>query len=385
MKSFTSISSQRRRPSKKIQHSHIVWFEESNSWIQFELPAWFIYCKILNGSKPKEISTAFSKKYSLGFKESLTIVTEIHNEIKKLKNYSFHKKPSFPCTIYSSPPKFFSKRVYLINQKRIEILFGSSLLEYLIHSNFSHLEAKSKLKHHYCIEVFQFQESFVLKTSDKAWAENDSNTIKRKLFIELTNLIYNKTENDWLAYIHGSAISNEHETIVLSTACGSGKSTLAALLCKNGLKFVSDDYVPIDAWFCKAYPFPAALSVKDGAYPILLPLYEELKDSQVYHFKGTNKTVKYLAFPDDGNYYKPLPVKNFVFVVYDKTMPYSFRKVPTLEAIKRFNDEAWLSPTPAHARKFLKWFPGVNCYELVYSDNDRAINQVKSLFEIPPK
>jgi len=373
----------KKRPSKKINNQYILWFEESNSWIQLEEPAWYVYNQFNAGTSTDNISLSFSRRFKLPIAESLAFVSDIISQIEKLSAITFQPTSSLVAEKYESPKDFFLTRIYRIKQKIFEIAYATSRLEHTIHPSFAHLETTSKSKPYFRIEVFNTASTFVLKIANKAWAQPDPNFLKRKLFIELTSLIYGKTENDWLSFIHGSAVTNGKESIILSTACGSGKSTLAALLCAGGLQFVSDDYVPVDARFCKAYPFPAALSVKDGAYPSLLPLYNELKDAEVYHFKGTNKTVRYLPFPAGKDFFRPLPIKNIVFVQYDATGEFSFRKVPAVEAIKRFNEEAWLSPTPAHARKFIKWFHSLNCYELVYSDNAQAIQSVKQLFGKP--
>jgi len=373
----------KKRPSKKINNQYILWFEESNSWIQLEEPAWYVYTRYNQGAAADAISLTFSRRYGLPKAQSLVFVGEIISEIQKLSRRTARPPDSLLSEPLDSPKEFFSARCYHINKKSIEIAYATRRLEYTIHPSFAHLEKNTKTKTDFRIEAFASGNAFALKIADNVWIEPDPNFLKRKLFIELTSLIYGKTENDWLSFIHGSAVTNGKESIILSTACGSGKSTLAALLCAGGLQFVSDDYVPVDARFCKAYPFPAALSVKDGAYPSLLPLYNELKDAEVYHFKGTNKTVRYLPFPAGKDFFRPLPIKNIVFVQYDATGEFSFRKVPAVEAIKRFNEEAWLSPTPAHARKFIKWFPSLNCYELVYSDNAQAIQSVKQLFGKP--
>jgi len=326
---------------------------------------------------PKKIS----RRYHLNESKSLSFVTEIISEINKLSTTTFQPQDVLPEGQIPSPNNFYSVRTYKFKNKFFEISYGSRFLEYSIHGSFAHLEANSTTNPGFRIEVFQSGSEFVLKQSDKAWIEENANLIKRRLFIAITELLYGKPNDKWLSFVHGSAISNGKESIILSTACGSGKSTLAALLCAEGFNFVSDDFIPIDARFCNVYPFPAALSVKDGAFPVLTPLFSHLQDAVTYHFKGTNKTLKYLPFPDDGNFYKPLPLRNLVFVQYDPDMPFSFRKVPTLEAIRRFNEEAWLSPAPANARKFIKWFPKINCYELIYGDNKQAIRNVKGLFQ----
>ena len=373
----------KNRVIKKIGSSHILWFEESNYWTQFEEPVWYIYQGLNSGQPAESISQKFSVRYDLNIIESLAFVKDIIKEIQKLSSPTFNPPRTFTASRFESPSHFFSSRTYLINNKVFQICYVSKALEYAIHQSFAHLETKNKTKPHFIFETFISDSASVLKIAERAWAEEDPNLLRKRIFIEITGLLYGKTDKDWLTFIHGSAVSNGKECIILSAGIGSGKSTMAALLCKQGLQFVTDDYVPIDSRFCKTYPFPAALSVKDGAYPVLLPLYDQLETVEVFHFKGTNKTVRYLAFPAGKNFYKPLPVRNLIIIKYNPDKSYSFRKVPTLEAIRRFNEEAWVSPSPSHARKFITWFPKLNCYELEYSDNEKAIKVILGLFKTP--
>jgi len=370
-----------KRISRKISNSHILWFGESNSWIQLEEPAWFVYRNYNSGKQLEKISEKISVQYGLSRAESLRFVNEVAEEIRKLSSASFHARNPISSYQFHSPEMFFSVRNYKIKGKIYAISFGSKLLDYMIHPPLAQLEIKTQSPPHFRIEAFSAGFQFIIKIADQAWTENDPSLLKRRLFIQLAGLIYGKSDHDWLAFIHGSAVSNEKESIVLSTASGSGKSTLAALLCKSGLKFMSDDYIPVDARYCRAYPFPSALSVKDGALPCLLPLYDQLKDAEVFHFRGNNKTVRYLPFPVNRNFYKPLPVKKLVFVQYDTATKFNARKIDTLEAIRRFHEEAWVSHSPTHAKKFISWFPGLQCFELIYSENKRAVDWVTELFK----
>lgn len=370
-----------KRPYKKLDKSHVIWFSESNSWIQLEKPAWYIYRNYSANIPADIISQKISKYYRLNSAESKVFVNDIISEVQLLSRSTFHAPVTLPAEYHQSPVSCYSCRKYLFNLKTVEICYGSRSLEYTIHPSFAHLEVNSTKKPDFILEVFSPGKKFALKTGTGSWTEDDPGLLKRKLFIELTNLIYGKDEKHWLSYIHGSAVSNGNESIILTTECGAGKSTLAALLCANGLKFVSDDYVPVDARFCKVYPFPAALSVKEGAMRVLEPFFRQLKTAKVLRFKGSDKTVRYLPFPAEKDFYKPLPVRNLVFVKYDPGKPFLFRKMPVNEAIRRFHEEAWLSPNPSHAKKFLSWFPGVNCFELQYSDSKKAIRKILDIFQ----
>ncbi|MBK6281672.1 MAG: hypothetical protein IPF54_02465 [Draconibacterium sp.] len=79
---------------------------------------------------------------------------------------------------------------------------------------------------------------------------------------------------------HASAVTNHKKTVLFSGSSGSGKTTLAALLLQKGFDLVSDDLVLFDKKK-RAYGFPSAMSVKNGAlkhfHPFILNLTTKLK------------------------------------------------------------------------------------------------------------
>jgi hypothetical protein len=349
--------------------------------VQLEEPAWFILKNLHSNRTTEEISIDFAGRYHITTEESLRFVEEMIAAFTRLKENTFQQHDQVASQEIEPPDTFFAVRSYLINEKSFEICYGSRRIEYMIHPSFAHLEKNVEGEPDFRIEAFASGDHFVLHTAGIFWREENVNYLKRKLFIELTNLMYGKTADDWLTYIHGSAVSNGKEAVVLTTSSGSGKSTLAGLLCSRGLKFFADDFVPIDNESCLAYPFPAALSVKEGAFPLLLPFYENLKKAKRYEFRGTGKSVRYLPFPEVKNGYQPLPVRSMVFVHYNSSAENSFKKVTALEAIRRFNEEAWIAPSIDNANTFLEWFPELNFYELIYSENEVAIKDIFTLFD----
>ncbi|MEX0596180.1 MAG: hypothetical protein WD512_06730, partial [Candidatus Paceibacterota bacterium] len=181
--------SPKKRIIKKTGNSHIVWFEESNSWVQFEEPAWFVYRYYNSGTTIEKISQKFSRRYNIKIKESLTFVKGIIKEIQKLSAFSFQAPKILSAQQVESPLKFFSRYMYRINNKIIEVSYGSRLLEYIIHPPFAHLEVKNISKPQFRLETFSNLTSTILKIADQAWIEKDPSLLKRRLFIEITNLI----------------------------------------------------------------------------------------------------------------------------------------------------------------------------------------------------
>jgi hypothetical protein len=374
---------QETRIVRKTGNVHLIWFEKSNSWIRLEEPAWFIYRQFIRGIKDSSIAEKIKKRYSLGTEESKEFVSGITGSFRKYSTPAPRLKKILTTRDIKSTEAFFSRRIYNFNNTCLEILYGSRQLEYMVHPSFAHLEVKSRKGTVIRIKLFGNSGLWVMKIKNRVWTEENPNILKRRLFIGISGILYRKNENDWLTIIHGSAVKNEREGIVLTMTAGSGKSTLAAILCSNGFEFVSDDFVAVDMRTCSLHPFPASLAVKEGSYPVLEPLFNELKTNQEFHFSNTSKTVKYISFPAGPDFYKPVPIRKIIFVKFQTGKKNQLHQIPFLEAFKRFNDEAWVSPFPPGAKKFINWFEQLSCYEMVYSDNEKAVKSIIAIMNNP--
>jgi hypothetical protein len=139
--------------------------------------------------------------------------------------------------------------------------------------------------------------------------------------------------------------------------------------------------VPVEAKTGKIYPFPAALSVKAGAIDMLLPFYPELENSPVFDYPSLNKQVRYLplhhSYADKKLIHK---AKALIFINYDASADCTLEEVPKIEAIKLYNQEAWVSYTPENARRYINWIIKLPCYKLTYSNNEKAVKAVMELF-----
>jgi hypothetical protein len=370
---------QKKRIIRKKGNVHLVWFEKSNSWIRLEEPAWFIYKQFIRGATDESITEKTEKRYGLAIKENEEFVSGITESFRKFSTPNRLHRKKLQAKDIKPPDTYYSSHTYNFNNTYLQIQYGSLLLEYMIHPSFAHLEVRSRIGTVTRIKLFGKAGFWIMKIKNRVWTEENPNILKRRLFIGISGILYQKSDNDWLTIIHGSAVKNNTEGFVLTMSAGSGKSTLAAILCRNGFEFVSDDYVAVDLQTCMLHPFPASLSVKQGSYPVLEPLYNELKTSQEFHFKNTSKTLKYISFPAGPGFYKPVPVRKIVFVKFQSGEKNMLRQIPFLDAFKRFNDNSWISPFPSGARKFINWFEKLNYYELVYSDNEKAVKSIISL------
>ena len=179
--------------------------------------------------------------------------------------------------------------------------------------------------------------------------------------------------------VHASAISNGHKTILFSAAPGSGKSTIAALMQTRGFKIISDDFVPIERSTFKAFPFPIAMSVKEGSLDLLKPHYPELENNPII-ILNPEKRIKYL--PIDNRIMKmAFPVNEFIFIKYDSSVDFELEKIEPANAVKTLFEEAWIPPQPDNVAIFLDKITGISFFRLTYSNNIKALDAISQLFE----
>ena len=172
------------RVIKKAGDSHVIWFSESNKWIEFREPAWFIYQKYINREDEKVITAQLSERYNLQKEEAQRFLSEIISGIQEASRpVQYHpadlKKPresqesqvvsnnNPPAKGFGSPKSTessehggpglfpFSTRYYLVNTKHISIAYGSPLMEYYIHRPLAHLEEGGESEPDLSFELYE--------------------------------------------------------------------------------------------------------------------------------------------------------------------------------------------------------------------------------------
>ncbi len=448
-----SVNVSGERVIKKIGDSHVIWFQESNRWVEFREPAWFIYENFIGGNTEKEIAEKLEDRYGLPGEEAHRFCMEVINGIE-LSSRLTATNPSGEIPVRSGQTanvitdpvagntllkekedfvesfisRRFAQHYYQINNCHFKISYGSPQLAFYIHRPLAHLEVPPPQKELFSIMLYE-DRNYHLKitppgsANSRYFSFDNSGMLKQRIYVAITSHIYQIREDDWMSYIHASAVSNGTEAILLSSASGSGKSTMAALLQlpvsevagKNqshreisasennkypgsqddlndmnsepgkslspDLNFLSDDFVPVAAADLKAYPFPAAITVKEGSFEVIEPYYRQEDDADAGYPYSRNSRIRYLRprFPVREPF-QGKKINKIVFIRFNKGAAFRLEKLDTPGALATFHEEAWVSQNPGHAQRFIDWFVGLSCYRLEYSDNSQAVEAIRKLF-----
>ena len=366
-------------------NAHAVWFKRSGSFLLLEEPAFFVLQLFIGGKDTAVIKKTCRKKYSSSEADTDTFVDEIIQYISQLNRSKNGNQVSKKKEAKHEPvPKVFSYcNYYKFGKTVICIDYQDEWLKHLVHPSFSHLETTEQfvLKHHIC--CYRSEELFIVSHNKKiieAFNPDAVEYYKGAISQLIYSLIYKKPFTGWMCTLHASGVYSENSAFIFSAAAGSGKSTVSAILKANGLDYISDDFIAATP-DGHVYPFPASMSVKDGAFAALSKYYPGLGE-KVPEKASTGKMVRYLPvhnFPE--KLLNGIRVAGFIFVNYQSGSGFNLLEVSKKEAIQLLLKETWVNPKTELVTAFFDWVEKTNFYRMTYSDNEVMINAIKNLLK----
>jgi hypothetical protein len=183
------------------------------------------------------------------------------------------------------------------------------------------------------------------------------------------------------AYLHSAVLRHDGSLLLLPGAAGSGKTSLCLALCREGFSYHSDEAAILSPGTFRVRGAPISACVKDGAWPILEPLYPQLAGLSVHH-RIDDKVVKYLpppVAPGDPALDLDWPVRWLIFPRFAKGAETAIRPIRRAEALRRLLQEcnAWqMELTAETVERMIEWSSGIDCYELEFSSLDEATRLV---------
>jgi len=370
---------------RSTEGKKIIWSEHSNRYLLMEPHAYDVMMQLIGGVNLGKVIQWFNESYGLPEREGRRYVREVRDMLEKLTTTEPGELSGSCQHAIIDSGRFTETKYYQINDLSIRLDYENDRMKTLIHPKFAHLEADSLKSDTNFFQLYQQDQEWVLMFNGVIkgkWNPDQAGLLIGRFFVELLNLIYRKTDEEWMAVFHASGLSNGEQAILFTGESGSGKTTLSAILMSQGYQLLSDDMVPFDARLQEAFSFPAALSIKDKALDLLLPIYPELKSAGEFYYPAMNKTVRYLK-PDESPQHerKSMPCKAIVFVNYQPGSGLKIEKMPKDLAFQQLVPDSWISPLAQNAERFLDWFLAMPCYQLTYSDNDKMVTAINQLFE----
>ena len=274
--------------------------------------------------------------------------------------------------------------IYCFGNTVIKINFGSERIKALIHPQWAHASVNQTNSISIDFHIFQYENNLYL-FNDSSYVGHypltDYHLLQGQFALQIVNVLYQKEEADWIATFHASTICNDKEAIMIIGDSGNGKSTLSAVLMANGFDVLADDFTPLATNNSEIYRFPSGISVKEGAFNIMRPLFPDFDQFPLYMSSSKHVNIKYIPPAiDHGEANAHFPCNKIVYVKYDAQAKSELKEVDTDKILSTLIPESWLSPLASNSKLFLEWLKDVQCFELNYSDNAIAVSKFKELF-----
>jgi len=370
---------------RRFGDSYLIWLQKSNLYLQFEEPAWFVFSRLQKRYAAGTIAGECAVRYGMTRIESLRFVNDILSMVESINQPADFqwRNQKYPVEINDHPFIPYAVHYYLLGENPISFSFETRQLENYIHPLLEHLEIAARDSSTAFFELSGYDRKVIFRFNGQVkgvWANDESHLVKGLIFMHLINVLYNRTDDFWLMTVHASAVTNGQKTILFPAGQGCGKTTIAALLQDRGFKLVSDDFVPIDKYSFSAYHFPVAMSVKPGSAQIVSDIFPGIKNKPD-HVISPDKTVRYISPGNSSGIFKSAyPVKEFVFIQYDKSVDLYWEKIEMLQGFKMLLDESWTSPDEGIAGTLFDRLPQWSFFKLTYSDNRKALDTLVDLF-----
>lgn len=187
---------------------------------------------------------------------------------------------------------------------------------------------------------------------------------------------------EWLALMHGGAVSRDGKGIALCAPSGSGKSTLTAALTASGFGYLADDLIAVAAPDGKIVPWPLPISLKPGSFDAIASHRPEIAQARRYRTKGME--ARLLAPAAAAWDAEPVPLRSLVFPSFKADAPLALQEISTFQALERLlADRVWIGYpiTVERVEAFVALLNTTPAYSATYGSLDDAMRLVEDAIE----
>jgi hypothetical protein len=160
--------------------------------------------------------------------------------------------------------------------------FDQELANYL-ETTYKRFLKTSKPSSHLSISIFKRDDKPFISLGDNVSLLNRSH-FKIHAFSIVSNFFLQNIASHFI--LHAGCVSADSFSLILYAPSSFGKSTLILKLIERGMKFLSDDFTPLNRKSGYTEPFPKAINLKEGSFPLLSMKHKKklLKNTK-YKFK----------------------------------------------------------------------------------------------------
>ncbi|WP_069676082.1 hypothetical protein [Formosa sp. Hel1_33_131] len=368
--------------SKQMKEQQLLWFSSSNSYVIVDEHINELINLFVTNTEKSSFISAASK--TIGVTDSQSEI--FYDEINQLfSTNTFENKNTSKDLPFDASFRAYSE-TYIVNGAALQVNYSHKRVKEILHPQIAHLVSEKSnnvpqtiFDIFYANNTLYFYKNTVLIDSYEA---KNYHVLQGNFCMQLLCVLHGKTEDDWLGTIHASTVTNDKEAILVIGKSGRGKSTFTAHAMAAGMNLVADDFSPILAKNKQVYTYPAAISIKSGAFESLskmIPGFDELP----LIFKGEEKGSVKFVVPFQNKNTKPqqsYPCQKMVSIHYKPESKTELKEIPFSEAMEIFVPDSWISPKEVDAKEFMDWIEGLSFYELTYSDTPEALEVFSKLF-----
>ena len=293
------------------------------------------------------------------FLETLSVANTIPNNFPPQKNnYNTISKDTFTASTLK------------LSNEVLNAVYHNKQLQTLFQAPYKHLVSQNNVIHQEIL-IATAAESLDLFFNQKHiynCKKSDYFVLQAQFSNKITEVYHQIKAPNWLSSFHACAVHKNNKTFLLLGDSGAGKSTLSSLLSLSGYRFIADDLVLMDHDL-KIYDNPAAVSVKENAWPVIDQHHNDfsnIKESD--KTKGATR-IKYLPLHKiQNNRPTKFKVDALVWVHYNKNHNADFFTLEQKEMLSRLIPDTWVNPKKATAQAFADWALAIKSYQLNYSD-----------------
>ena len=363
--------------SEKIDsNTNIIWFEKSNKYIVLNDT---INILLLNKLKPSvyPINNDFIREHQVNSSKLKDINKDLENLILEC-NSEKQEEENKKIDINNGFLKCQSS--FKFNNRVVKILYENENLRNLIDPKFIHL--KTQEKENLTFKVFEKNKKIYLFKEDLflgGWGLSKMHEFQGKISMELTSFFHNMNDKDWSAVFHGSTLSYDNNSVMLTGESGNGKSSLSTILMANNYSLIADDFSPMNNKGVH-YHFPSAISIKEGFYPTAQTLFKSFSKLKEYYINEIKGNVKYLPNNEQNNLILSIKCNKVINVKFGKNFKNEIKLINKGIALQGILPDAWISKDRNHSIAFINWVKKSMFYDLTYSDNKEAVKLINNIF-----